>query len=155
MPVFGYREKCFFLALTIFLAQYRLPLTSYATRQRGSCATAHYLLLARWRAVEASAPLCTSIEPVLEAANCCSLDDRLWQFVPMWDDSLAEEISSQFQSASLGIAFQRVTSCAVWFLVQMWRNSLSWPFLCLTGSCMSQWDLLVVSFFPEKSILVA
>ena len=30
-----------------------------------------------------SAPLCTSIKPVLEAVNCCSVDYRLWQFVPM------------------------------------------------------------------------
>ena len=44
MPVFGYREKCFFgtdnLSCTISSSTY-----SYATRQCGSCATAHYLLL--------------------------------------------------------------------------------------------------------------
>ena len=60
----------------------------------------YYLLLVDDRLLKREAlnvPLCISIEPVLEAVYCCSLDDGLWQFVPMRDDSLAEKVSSHFQ----------------------------------------------------------
>jgi len=63
-------------------------------------------------------PLCTTVQSVLEAVNRYSVDNSFQQFVPVRDNSLAKEVSPQFQFTPAVVEFEPMSSCVMQILVQ-------------------------------------